>query len=64
MTTEFTPPYRAHRTAGGWYVINAAGGLEYQAAGHEDAEREAAEMNRKAQRHDPLPSYGQFTRRY
>ncbi len=47
--TEFSPPYRAHKTDGGWYVINAAGGLEYQAADREDAERAAAEMNRKAQ---------------
>lgn len=47
MNTEFSPPYRAHKSAGHFYVVNRNGGFEMACNGRHEAEECAREMNRQ-----------------
>jgi hypothetical protein len=48
MKTKFSPPYRAHKSAGQWYVVNAKGGFEIACECRYQAEEFASDLNAHA----------------
>ena len=51
MKTEYSPPYRAHKSASGrWYVVNVKGGYEFWCECRQHAEVLASDLNEHADR--------------
>ena len=50
MPNEYSPPYRAHKHSGQWYVVDDQGRREVECDCRHDAETTAKQMNEDASR--------------
>lgn len=55
--TEYSPPYRAHKSCGQWYVLNSQGGYEVACDCRHHAEEVAREMNEDAAHNGDRPKF-------